>query len=629
MHKGRHRRIGETDPTFTIDVKIDPGGIRDIEFLVQCLQRVYGGAEPWLRSGGTLFSLQKLHDKAHISGKEFHELTAAYEFLRHVEHRLQLQQGQQTHRLPASKTELTVLQRSMAGYVPIGTLSQDFTNTVRQRMAAVAQIYQRVIYQQQKLSHVDATEADFRLHGMLDASSTDHSNRQILERLAIDAPALYELATRSDLGAVARKNLFRFLGAAFNSSKQYAAIIRDPGAVALALKVFEASEHLTHILVRHPEEIITFSEVSQIPARPLSGYLFETPLPPSCAAGDPVFDYLAKSSAPYGEKLVLLRQQFRHRIFAAGAKDIVELRPVYESLAATTAAVEGAIATAFSIAEAPEGLAVMALGRLGTCEFDVFSDADLVFVCEQAHGRRELLKSAEQIIQALSAYTQRGMVVPVDTRLRPRGNEGELVITPAQLRDYFEQEAQPWEALTYTKLRFLCGSASIGAQAMSASKVLFQRSATDPNFVSAVREMRTKLETPEKNFKTSPGCTYDVDFLTCLLLIKHGIPEKGGTLRDRLWRCSAAGLLDKADAAALDHAAELMRTAEHVVRLVLGRPRRWLPLTEHARQVTEKLTSQILGREFFEGLEAELEQSLREVRKIYERISTRELKRLA
>src|SRR4029077_18190943 len=74
----------------SINVKVDRGGIRDIEFLVQCLQRVYGGAEPWLRSGGTLFSLQKLHDKRHISGHDFHELTSAYSFLRHLEHRLQL-----------------------------------------------------------------------------------------------------------------------------------------------------------------------------------------------------------------------------------------------------------------------------------------------------------------------------------------------------------------------------------------------------------------------------------------------------------------------------------------------------------------------------------------------------------
>src|SRR5438105_11607709 len=76
-----------------IDVKLDPGGIRDIEFMVQCLQRVYGGDELWLRSGGTLFSLQKLHDKNHLSGKDFFELNQAYEFLRRLEHRLPLRPG--------------------------------------------------------------------------------------------------------------------------------------------------------------------------------------------------------------------------------------------------------------------------------------------------------------------------------------------------------------------------------------------------------------------------------------------------------------------------------------------------------------------------------------------------------
>ena len=116
----KRRQLGKTlgQPDETIDVKIDRGGIRDIEFLVQCLQRVYGGAEPWLRSGGTLFSLHKLHDKGHISGKEFHDLTSAYEFLRHLEHRLQLREGQQTHRLPASEADCRVLQRAMEGYAP-------------------------------------------------------------------------------------------------------------------------------------------------------------------------------------------------------------------------------------------------------------------------------------------------------------------------------------------------------------------------------------------------------------------------------------------------------------------------------------------------------------------------------
>src|SRR5256885_13763312 len=140
MQKRRQHGAAFEQSNESVNVKIDPGGIRDIEFLVQCLQRVYGGAEPWLRSGGTLFSLQKLHDKRHISGHDFHELTAAYSFLRHLEHRLQLRQGQQVHRLPRLDTDLQILQRSMEGLAP-GYNPADLTILVRQRMAAVADIY--------------------------------------------------------------------------------------------------------------------------------------------------------------------------------------------------------------------------------------------------------------------------------------------------------------------------------------------------------------------------------------------------------------------------------------------------------------------------------------------------------
>src|SRR5436853_982157 len=144
--KMQRRRQALAHSEQNIDVKNDHGGIRDIEFLVQCLQRVYGGAEAWLRSGGTLFSLHKLHDKRHISGKEFHDLTSAYEFLRHLEHRLQLREGQQTHRLPSAERESRILQRAMDGYSHGEHRSGDLATMVRRRMAAVAEIYQRIIY---------------------------------------------------------------------------------------------------------------------------------------------------------------------------------------------------------------------------------------------------------------------------------------------------------------------------------------------------------------------------------------------------------------------------------------------------------------------------------------------------
>src|SRR5262249_49654937 len=152
-------------------------------------------------------------------------------------------------------------------------------------------------------------------------------------------------------------------------------------------------------------------------------------------------------------------------------------------------AADSAISAAFGLAGNPRGVTILALGRLGTREFDLLSDADLLFVCDPREDRIALSKSAEQIIQSLAAYTQEGLVFPVDTRLRPRGAEGELLVTPAQLESYLANEAQPWEALTYTKLRPVAGEAALGRQAVALTEALFTRFARKEGFAMAVREM--------------------------------------------------------------------------------------------------------------------------------------------
>jgi [glutamine synthetase] adenylyltransferase / [glutamine synthetase]-adenylyl-L-tyrosine phosphorylase len=573
-----------------------------------------------LRSGGTLFSLQKLHDKRHLSGKEFYELTGAYEFLRHLEHRLQLRQGQQTHRLPVSGPELRIVQRAMDGH---SRPAEDFTARVRQLMSSVAEIYRRVIYQQQTRG-LQEERAEFQLHVVDEHSAGDHLAEQMQERLARDAPPLYEIACDTQLSPIARKNLFRFLSSALTSSERYAVVLRHAAHVHMALEMFEVSDLLTDILVRHPEEIATFAELGDLHLRSGSGYLFESPLGRGRHA-DPVFAYLASSEANYADKLAMLRRQFRHRVLITGAKDIAERRDVYESLSESTAAAEDAIAAALAIAEAPNDLAVLALGRLGSGEFDVLSDADVIFIGQEGSDRENSTKAASQIMQVLAAYTKEGMVFPVDARLRPHGGEGELLVTPSQLARYCEQEAHAWEALTYSKLRFVAGNRELGDRALSAAQGLFRRFSEDPAFPAAVREMRAKLEiadTPQQNFKTSPGAIYDIDFLCSFLLVKHIVPDKRGSLRDRLWKCVACGSLDRAAAAALDHAAELLRTVDHVVRLVTGRAGKWLPTAEQARGAAERLTAQILRRDFAQGLEAELEQTFLAVRAIYERVLT-------
>ena len=616
--------VGLANMALGIDVKLESGGIRDIEFLVQCLQRVYGANEPWLRSGGTLASLHKLHDKQHLSSQEFQQLTSAYEFLRHLEHRLQLREGRQTHRLPALGREMHIMARSMENFLGPEQRRQrlDFASEVRQRMAAVAEIYQRIVYQQQEWEHREGTAGEFQLHAGAEPTSAERSSQQVLERLSRDAPELYRFATDSQLNPTTRKNLARFLTSAFTSSERYAGVLRHAGSVTVALPLFETSEFLTDILVRHPDEIVSLAGIEQ-GVRSGSGYLFDSPLGRGRAAADPVFAYLAGSAAPRGEKVALLRRHFRHRAFAAGTKDVIKHRSVYESLAEMTSAAEDAVAAAWEIAGAHEGLAVLALGRLGSGEFDVLSDADIIFVGQEGQDREALTRAASQMVQVLSAYTQEGMVFSTDTRLRPRGREGELLVTPVHLADYFSQEAQAWEALTYTKLRFLAGSRRLGERAEAACKTLFDRFAADARFANDVLEMRGKLEAadlPARNLKTSEGTIYDIDFLCGFLLVKNHIIPTGGTLRDRLWRCASCGLLQKSEARALDHAGELLRTVEHVVRLVTGRTAKWLPSNEHARLAVETLAARMLSREFSDGLEEELNRTCGEVRAVFDRV---------
>jgi glutamate-ammonia-ligase adenylyltransferase len=618
------RRRRRHDPQqSTIDVKLDRGGIRDIEFLVQCLQRVYGGAEPWLRSGGTLFSLQKLHDKRHISGHDFHELTSAYMFLRHIEHRLQLCQGQQVHRIPASIHDLQALQRSMENFMPGHDKAGDLRALVQYRMAVIAQIYQRIIYQQQTHRSLAAPEEEFQLQTRAEAAVADQSHQQLLEKLAEDALELFNTLQSGRTGPLERKNLFRFLSSAYSSSERYASVLRHQQAIIRSVSLFDLSDFITEILVRHPEEVSTLSEISPDTLVARGGTLFDLSFEDQPSGRDPVFAYLAKSTASHGEKVSLLRRQFRHCMLASAARDIAERRSIYSSLAETTAAAEDALTAAFGMSGATNGLAILALGRLGSREFDLLSDADLLFVCDEAANRPALTRIVEQLIQTLSAYTQEGIVFPVDTRLRPRGGEGELLVTPSHLQEYFSTEAQPWEVLTYTKLRFICGDPALGRRAQAATESLFRRFANETSFADAVRNMRQKLHeasAPEKSIRTSPGALYDTDFITSFLLVKHGIRPKNGMLRDRVWRCSGAGFIGKRDAATLDHAAELARTVEHVLRVVIGRNARWLPSAAHPRRACETLASEILHQEFPNGLEQNVLDTFANVRKIYDQL---------
>jgi len=599
MQAGRKEQDG-------IDVKLDRGGIRDIEFLAQCLQRVYGGEERWLRSRGTLFSLQKLHDKGHLSGGDFHELAAAYKLLRKVEHRLQLQRGQQVHMLPREAAELRVVQRAAdpeAGDLDPGA----FVGALRSSMARVAEVYDRVLSSERYGQRVREAE---RIVAQRPANIRELTLDQVLQRIAVEAPALHEVVTRVDLDLHGRRNLTRFLSSALTSPARYAPLLENPRAVGRAISLLETSDYLTDILVRHPDVVRDLAGPPSAPVRVIDRPVQE---------GTPQANEAASDT---NAALALLRRDFRRRVFAAGAKDALSPRPAFVSMGEISDAGKAAIAHALQIVNGQRSLAVFALGRLGTGEFDIASDADLLLVRAPETDDNQSRLDAERLVHALGAYTREGTIFAVDARLRPRGGAGELVVTPGQIERYLADEAQAWEALSYTKLCFVAGRQDLEQQVLTAAWNRIVDIASQAEFARAVREMRARLEKSNRyghSFKLARGGFYDIDFLASYLMLRSLSPARGSTI-DRLRHLQGMGALDPATGDELVQAALLYRTADHVIRLVTGRARPELPEAEHARAAVEKLVSGILDRDPRRNLQAQLEETAMRVREIFENL---------
>lgn len=577
-----------------LDVKLGRGGIRDIEFLVQCLQRVYGGEENWLRSGGTLFSLQKLHDKGHIRGNDFHELTQAYEFLRRVEHRLQLQRGRQLHCLPVDGEELAILQRAIGS---VGAQeSVDLLENARAHMKRVAEIYDRIIFSQRRREK----QADHHLPAPSAGSVRELSFEQVLDRIAQDSPAIEEIACRP-YPIHTRRNLHRFLSSAMTGADRYADLLKNPRALEKAMVLLASSDYLTDILVRHPDAIRALDDPGVDKSAPSASASAECVLP---------------ADARYLDDL---RRSFRRCSFAIAARDVLVPRPAFDSMQESSALVDAAIRQALAMINGQDVLAVFALGRLGTCEFDIASDADLVFLRAADTDPEAARVAAEKLVHALGAYTREGSLFAVDARLRPHGREGELVVTPEQLERYLGVEAQPWEALSYTKMRFLAGQEAVAAGLLPRVRDLIMEIASRPGFTQAVAEMRARLEKSNRyphSFKLARGGFYDIDFIASFLLLRSRSLHPGNTLQ-RLEHLDRCGALDLTTTQQLREAAVLYRTADHVIRLVTGRARPELPAAEHARNSVSELVKAIAGRNDGKDLQGELDAAARMVNVIF------------
>jgi glutamate-ammonia-ligase adenylyltransferase len=565
-NRSRHKLL---DPD-VIDVKLARGGIRDIEFLVQCLQRLHGGSEPWVRHGGTMLALARLQDKGFLSDAEYGRLASAYQFLRQLEHRLQLADDRQTHTLPLDPEALELLGRSMpSGGTAVWLLMQ--TNL---HLEQVREIYDRVVHMRASAEHAPL--------------QTPQPASNIVRALEQRAPRLAEALSRPDVrrGFRAFEHLLERISN--DPGKRLERLDADPLFAAHVLDLFEHSPYFAEELIRTPELL---DEVERIGI-------------PSGGAPVAISLSSAPSIAPLGA--TELRRWYRREMVRIQAASVCLSEPIFDTLVRTSDLADAVIARAYEIAvaevraahatESGDGpfhqMSVVALGRLGMREFDLASDADLVFVLadDEAPRLEFWTRVAERLVDLITAYTGEGVLFAVDARLRPNGASGPLVVTESSFKEYFSRAAEAWEGITYMKSRVVAGDARRAERFLHELQELdWLRYGQSGRSRTDLRQMRMRLEKETgaaHPLKAGRGGFYDIDFMLMYLRLKDaGVYYRVLNTPERIEVLESMGHLDKQRAQFLREAATFYRALDHGIRVLTGHAEARLPTAESQLEV--------------------------------------------
>ncbi|MGD0130475.1 MAG: glutamine-synthetase adenylyltransferase [Bryobacteraceae bacterium] len=600
------RRLGKS----AFDVKLAPGGIRDVEFLVQCLQRLHGGRVPWLRHGGTMLALSRLSQKDLLSAAEFGRLIAAYRFLRNLEHRLQFAEDRQTHTLPTSPHELDLLARKMPtaqlGSAPSG---DKLLQELNAHLEAVQEIYERVIHAQRPIyySLPPAVAPQIEAPEVVEPTSSN-----LIRFLDERAPALAQAVSSMQLrrGAGAFEH---FLEKLMPDSRLLALLNSDSQVARFTLDIFEHSPYFAEELVRVPHLIEEFERL---------------PEPVQAVNLDDISE---------------LRRYFRREMFRIQASSVCQRVPVFETLQQTSNLADTAIAACYRMAvehiaamhppatpgyQPRQQLMVIALGRLGMREFDLASDADLVFVLPDADHEEHVFwtRVAERIVDLITAYTGSGVMFTVDTRLRPNGSAGALLQSEAAYQEYFAKSAEAWEGIAYMKARAVAGDIDYATTFLNdLQKVDWRRYGQSGRSKKDLRQMRMRLEKeqgPDHPLKAGHGGFYDIDFSLLFLRLKAGgLFYKVLNTPERINIIEATGHLERADAEFLLDAATFYRAVDHALRVYSGHAEASLPNSEgHLNVLTELVHRWTPEHRHRQPIKTELAKIQNRTREIFERL---------
>jgi [glutamine synthetase] adenylyltransferase / [glutamine synthetase]-adenylyl-L-tyrosine phosphorylase len=597
------RRVVENIPPGEAErqLKLGPGGLRDVEFAVQLLQLVHGRSDDTLRSPTTLAALGALALGGYVGRVDAAQLSNAYRFLRILEHRIQLYRLRRTHVLPDDEADLRRLGRSMGFRSdPVAELQAAW----RQHTREVRRLHEKLFYRPllQAVARLTPGEARLtpeaaiqRLEALgysdpggalrhLEALTTGVSRRAAIQRTLLPVMlGWFADAADPDGGLLA----FRQVSDALGATPWYLRLLRDEGAVAERMAKILASGRLApDLLLRAPEAVAMLADGGELRPRSREALGAEI-LAAVRRARDPQAGVAAARA---------IRRRELFRIVAADLLGLLDVDTVGEALtdvaAATLAgALEAAVAnvTATAGRPLPTRLAIIAMGRFGGHELGYGSDADVLFVHEPLQDADERTASdlAHDVMHRLRTLLQMPTQDPpllVDADLRPEGRQGPLVRTLASYQAYYARWSSVWESQALLRAEPVGGDEDLGRRFIAmVNPVRWPQNGLADVDVREIRRIKARVEAerlprgadPATHTKLGRGGLADVEWTVQLLQLQHAarVPElRTARTVAALEAALAAGLLDVRDAHVLVAAWRLATRVRNGMMVVRGRP---------------------------------------------------------
>ncbi|GAA3734749.1 bifunctional [glutamine synthetase] adenylyltransferase/[glutamine synthetase]-adenylyl-L-tyrosine phosphorylase [Spinactinospora alkalitolerans] len=601
------RRVEAHIPPTQADrqLKLGPGGLRDVEFAVQLLQLVHGRGDETLRAGGTLAALAALSRGGYVGREDAAGLADAYRFLRRVEHLLQLYRLRRTHLLPDPDTadgeeQLRRLGRAL-GFTanPVTGLASVW----RRRVGEVRRLHEKLFYRPLlnavarlpgEEARLSPEQARVRLEalGFVDPAGAlrhlESLTSGVTRRAAIQRTLLpvmlgwFADAPDPDAGLLG----FRRVSEALGTTPWYLRLLRDDVRVAERMAwLLGTSRYATDLLLRAPEAVAVLADDADLVQRRNAELSVEA-------------DSALRRHDTAENAVAAVRALRRRELLRTAAADLLEVTGVEgvgDALTAISAVtIDAALRAATMRVEWERGeqactrLCVVGMGRFGGNELSYASDADVMFVHEPLPGAtpEAATRTAGAIVRELRRLLELPAAEPplrLDADLRPEGRSGPMVRTLDSYAAYYARWSAAWESQALLRAVPVAGDAALGERFTALiDPIRYPEGGVSDKAVREIRRLKARMEAerlprgadPTLHTKLGRGGLSDVEWVAQLLQLRyaHRIPElrTTGTLRV-LDVAAQTGLIDPEDGATLEIAWRLAARVRGMIMLVRGK----------------------------------------------------------